>query len=823
MFLYYVNSYISTNFFVRYILSTILFVIISFQSKAQYSVQGKVVDADKKQALAFVNIGIPGQQKATSTDIDGKFKIASDKEFQQLTFSYVGYEMQSIPVWGNTKNIVVKLKRKSYELSEIEILPGENPAHRIIKLATKNRNKNNPEKIASYVCNTYSKTYWDLVYNRDEVKDKNDSAKVDSLKSRLRTFSENSHLLMMESETERKFLRPENLKETVLATKVSGFKDPSFSTSATDLQPFSFYDDYFKILGKDYLNPITSGSTNKYFFLLEDTLFQGSDSVFVISYHPLKGKNFDGLEGVLYINSNGYAIQNVIATPYDKGLIEIKIQQQYSLVDGKQWFPEQLNYELHYKKYPTKYVGMKLTGKSYIKNVQLDVPLKKKEFDEKTIVMAVDATRKDESYWATQRTDTLDAREKKTYTVIDSLGKRQHFDQTLKIFEALFTFQIPISIISIDLNKILAFNDYEIVRGGIGLHTNDRLSPWFNVGGYVGYGYKDSIAKYGFDAKIFLKKGSKDFFIKALYTSDLAEPGKAQYFYTRYSFTRNSMTYRMDFIEQEEISLSFRTMHYLTAGLAYNESFRIPKYDYVYLPDKKDVTKISIGFKSAEVRLKGRYAYKEQFVQSFGQMLSDGTKYPVIYFAYTKGLKGLNSYANYDYNKTSLGIEKTFLIKNAGKTKVLLEGGYLTGNVPYSYLFNGNGSYSKGNYIYVENTFQTMGLYEFVSDKYVNLFLSHDFGSLLFKQPKFQPQFVLFTNLGYGTLANADQHKNIELKTMEKGFYESGVLVNNLVKLNYYNIAYLGIGGGAFLRYGPYSTPYTEDNLTYKFSLTVSF
>jgi hypothetical protein len=153
----------------------------------------------------------------------------------------------------------------------------------------------------------------------------------------------------------------------------------------------------------------------------------------------------------------------------------------------------------------------------------------------------------------------------------------------------------------------------------------------------------------------------------------------------------------------------------------------------------------------------------------------------------------------------------------------MLEGGYLTGNVPYPYLFNGNGSYTQGNYLYVENSFQTMGLYEFVSDKYFNLFFSHNFGTLLFKQPKFQPQVMIFTNAGYGSLAHPEQHKNLGLKTMEKGYYESGLLINNVIKINYYNIVYIGLGGGAFIRYGSYSYPQTKDNLVYKISFTMTF
>lgn len=798
------------------------FFIFSVNTFAQYSIEGKITDASGRQALAFVNIGIPGQSSGTSTDIDGKFKLNASRPIRKIVCTYVGYETLEYTV-GTEKQVLLRMKKKAYDLDAVEVLPGENPAHRIIKLATKNRDRNNPEKITSYTCNTYTKTYYDIVYNTDELETKEDSLKSDSLRSRLRTFTETAHVLMMESVTERKYLRPGHTKETVTATKVSGFKNPSFSMSATDLQPFSFYDDNFQILGKDYLNPITSGSTSKYFFLLEDTLYQGNDSVFIISFRPYKGKNFDGLEGLLYINSNGYAIQNVIASPYDKGLIDIKIQQQYTLIDGRQWFPEQLNYELHYKKYPSKYMGMKLTGKSYISNVQLDVPLCNRDFDEKTVAMNDDASKKDNAYWQQNRVDSLDAKEKKTYRIVDSIGREAHFDRLLTIVEALTTLQIPISYVSIDLNKIIGLNDYEIVRGGIGLHTNDKLSKWFDVGGYVGYGYKDSTMKYGFDAQVNFKKNSKEYWLKALYSNDLAEPGRSQYFYTKNNYLRNEMTYRMDFIEQKEVSVNFRALKYLTANVAYNESFRIPEYDYLFLPDRSDPTETQLGFRSAEIRIKGRYAWKEELVQAFGQLLSDGTKHPVIYFAYTKGLKGNLPYANYDYDKISLGIERTFHIKNVGKTSIRLEGGYLNGNVPYPYLFNGAGSGAKGNYLYVPNTFQTMGLYEFLSDRYVNLFVEHNFGSLLFKRPKFQPQLLAVTNIGYGSLAHPEQHTNIEFKTMEKGFYESGLMLNNLIRENYYNIVYLGLGGGAFMRYGSYANVHVKENMAYKVSLVVTF
>ena len=806
---------------------------MSTHSFANYSLEGKVMDYTTKEPLAFVSIVIKGTQKVTYTTIEGKFKIVSEVPVTDLIFSYVGYRQINYHITNST-NIIIKMEVKENVLNEVKIMAGENPAHRIIKLASLNRKKHDPENIKSYTCKIYGKTYSDFIFNtlkKDSVRTdsgnirvtvtKKDTLGKDTSHPFLKSFVLNSHLFMMESVTERKYLAPDNLNETVLATKVSGLKNPTFSASANDLQPFSFYNDYFTMLGKDYLNPITYGSTTKYFFQLEDTLYQEKDTVFIISFRPLKNKNFNGMQGVLYINTNEYAIQNVIASPFDKGLMELKIQQQYQYVDNKQWFPQQLNYELFYKNYPSKAMGMKLTGKSFITEVTIDPKLRKRDFGFATVVMDPKAAFHDSAYWAANRLDTLSTKEKLTYTILDSIGEKKNFDKKLKLIEALTTLQLPVSFINIDLNRVVSANNYETVRIGVGVHTNDRLSSRFTVGGYTGYGFKDKVFKYGGDAKLYLRKNSKDYYLKYSYSNDISEPGKVQYFYSAVNSLRNLMTYRMDKVEQHEVSAHFRALKYFTVNVALNQNKRTPNYLYDFYSDVFSVPQIPV-FRSTEVRITGRYAYKEKLVQAFGQLISSGSKYPIIHFAYRSGFK-TPGYGDYSFHTFSAGIEKTFLIKNAGKINVLLEGGKVEGNVPYPYLFNGNGSFTKNGYLYVQHTFQAMGLYEFLSDRYVNLFLSHNFGSLLFKDEKHQPEFVVFTSIGYGTLQDSSRHKQITFKTMEKGYYESGLMVNNIIKVNYLNLFYFGLGGGVFMRYGPYAYKKTQDNMAYKLSFTVTF
>jgi hypothetical protein len=153
-----------------------------------------------------------------------------------------------------------------------------------------------------------------------------------------------------------------------------------------------------------------------------------------------------------------------------------------------------------------------------------------------------------------------------------------------------------------------------------------------------------------------------------------------------------------------------------------------------------------------------------------------------------------------------------------GQSDFRFAGGYINKSLPYSLLFTGEGS--KSNYPFlINNTFQTMKPYEFLSDRYVNIFFSHNFGSLLFERPKFKPKFIIIQNTGWGTLRNASDH-SIDFKEKNKVFLESGLLINNIIRFKIFNVYHVGFGGGSFYRYGYYSNDKVFDNMALKLSIT---
>lgn len=797
----------------RRIIPIIFFALIFWHSaESQMAISGKVIDARTREPLPFVNIIINQDERSgTTSDIYGKFYYNSGKPIETLTFSYVGYEKLTISVslTDVQKPIDIAMHESAFEFKEIVVKAGENPANRIIRNVIENRKSNNPENISSFTYKSYNKVVYDFDFS--------DTTATDEVKDAMDSLFKGGHLLMMESVTERKFVRPDNSEETILGVKVSGFKNASFAPLATDIQPFSFYNEIIPIFDINYLNPISSGSLSKYDFQIKDTLLQGNDTTFIISFKPQQGKNFEALTGLLYINTNKFAIQNVIAEPSESGFIDIRIQQKYRFVDDQLWFPEQLKFEIFVRQNTSMTAGVKGSGISEIKDVTLFPDLDKNDFALESIRMDALANKRDSLFWEQQRPDPLSEKERTTYQVIDSLGDKYKFDAILKVMEKVSLNKIPLSWIDVDISKILAYNKYEGIRLGLGAYTNEKFMKNISVGGFFGYGFKDHHWKYGGEVIATLNK-EKEFQLRGKYQNNLLEVGKSRlgYFSKAQFDWRTFLAERMDNIEQGSIAVGFRALRYARLNVSLNHTLVTPLYQYAFqVGEEAPVT----DYTTSDITLQLRYAFKEKLISSLGQRISMGTKYPVFSFAYTRGLSDAFS-SHFRFNKIEARIDQSIFIKNLGESRIRIEGGYIDQELPYGLLYTGEGSYVQNWSVLVRNSFQTVRPYEFLSDRYVDVHYSHNFGSLLLQIGRWKPSVTIYQNIGWGSLQHPEYHQLIDFKTKEKGLYETGVQIDQILKFNYLNVAYMGFGAGAYYRYGPYAYRSASDNLAFTISMT---
>lgn len=789
---------------------------------AQHLLSGRVVDSRTSEPLAFVNLRNADGSEGTSTDIDGKFILRSATPVTTLLLSYVGYEpLRFNPV--NTSGIRIKMVRRQIELEGVTIVPGENPAWRIIRQVMAHRDSNDHEKLSSFRYQAYEKMVFAI--NADSIM-LADTALLDTSAMKLRRFVEKRDFFMIENVVERTFKAPDRNVEKVLATHMSGFRDPVFVFLLSQLQTTTFYKEEIRIGDRTYISPLTNGSLSRYFYQLEDTLTDGSDSVFVISFRPWKGTNFDGLKGTLSVSTDGWAIVNVIAEPaVTEKAMSIKIQQLYHKPDGIHWFPRQLNTDLFFRnlevqagKGANNSFHMIARGRTYVKEANINPDVKGSELAMLGTDIDPNAATRDAAFWDQHRIDSLTARELETYRFIDSIGRKANFDRLARMMETAMDGRIPMGWVDLDINRLLRYNNYEGWYAGVGLATSKRLSTRFMLHGFWGYGFRDKTAKYGGGLEVVVNRRQE---VSAGYqfSNDIEENGHPAFPFTSRSlidetFFREILTNRFDAIQRHEGYLKFRALRHFLFQLRGSTEQNRPMFNYQYTLQPQSGRPI---YHFNEISLGVRFAFRERFLRTMRNKISMGSDYPVVVLNVTRGFNDLfqNSFS---YTKADLKVTASAYLRFVGRTTVSMLAGLTDGEVPLSRLQNAPAAYGRFS-VYSPASFATMRINEFYSDQYAALFFSHDFENLLFRSRWFNPRPELIFSALWGTMQHREYHAGVDFGVPEQGYFEAGLSLNNMINLQFYNL-----GLGAFWRFGSYSLPNTSENLsvniTFKWSIT---
>ncbi len=449
--------------------------------------------------------------------------------------------------------------------------------------------------------------------------------------------------------------------------------------------------------------------------------------------------------------------------------------------------------------------------RSNISDINFNSNFKRREFSQFNNTISKNATKQDDDFWEKYR--TLTEKDLKTYQTIDSLGEEFKLDQKAEILEIVASGNIPIKFINIDLKDLYLINGYETFRLGLPIETNDRFSRFISIGAYGGYGFGDKQWKYGSHLKFNIHRPSYTS-LKFGFSQDI-EFSDYYCFYGEMPAVSFETLARKIFLSEADLtkkiysSLNFTLFKYLQGNLSYNYqekhiSNQI-RYDFI--------SNIDNFIYTSDFTLKLRYAYKEKFMRTpRGNRISLGTTYPIAFFNATYGTDLF--LANNEYFKLEAKLKKKFLIRNFGETIIDLTGGYIFGDVPYTNLYYAEGSRYNVNSdlgLSVNNTFNTMRIDEFISDKFANIFISHDFGSLLFSTKSWKPQLLITTAIGWGNNSRIGELQNETFaKKMNKGFYESGIQINNILST---------YGVGIYYRYGPYALTKEINNWAFKISI----
>lgn len=816
---------------VRKLLASLLLLGVTHYGQSQ-TISGKVIDSVKVEPIAFANLVLDDGIRGTTSDIEGNFTLNIPAGYSgMITISHVSYKRLKLPLSYFTKNKIIRLAPSVTILSEVVFKAEENPAFRIIRKAVKNKKQHNPDNLDSYQYNSYNK----LIIKGSEptagfkdkvskLKEKPDTAKLSKKDKELLSFdsiTNKMHFFMSESVTEKQVMNPGRSKETLIGFRASGFKSPLFANVATDYQPFSFYSDNISLLGKDFLNPISKNSEDRYDFYLTDTTYLDQDTVYIIQFEPRKGKLITGLKGMVSISTDEYAIKNIIASSSDTlALTKIRIQQNYEKVNGK-WFPVQLNTDIDFEEFKIFDSHLMVQHRSFIRDVQINPTLKKSSFGDIKVDLTLPKPALNSEMLSKFRTSPLDAKEGQTYVTIDSVMRK--FRWLDKGVEAFATQAWPLGPFEIDLTKIARINSFEGFRLGAGLYTSNRFSKWLRVGGYAAYGFKDGRWKYGGEMRFNINP-NRDFHLTLSYANDIYETGYSHDGQNKNLIATNEsirkfLSSQYDRMETYKGELGYRLLPRIHASAFVSKNQINPTYNYQLLFNNEPLSSFNIS----ETGVSLRYSTSENYMQLAGKKIFLGREWPLISFTYTKA-GDLFDAQKFNYSKYDLSARFQFKHRPKGKTRLAIHAGWVDGLAPYGRLYNGRGAQEVQG-IFVDEFFQTMKLYEFTASRYASIFLNHNFGNVFFDSRYSKPELVIYQHAGIGDLENKNNHvsTSLEFKPFDKGFVESGLGFNNLLRWKYSNVAYYGLGGAVFYRYGDYQLVKTTDNLFFRITFNIAF
>ena len=551
---------------------------------------------------------------------------------------------------------------------------------------------------------------------------------------------------------------------------------------------------------------------------MEDTIDLAEGKVYSINFRPKKNVNFDGLTGTLFVGAHDASLRHVLAREAKETVVPLQFFQSYRQQPAGHWLPEQLRTRFEWQQVSTARTSLAAEMSSYLTTAARPPAAEAmRHFDPIVLSAEGESNRWSEARWNKARGNTFTPTDRQTYRLYDSLRYDKNLDRLLRFAEKLHSGRLPAGPVDIEVRKLLRINAWEGFRPGLGLISNASFSTRYTAGIYAGYGIADKKPKYhlfvAFPLAIY-----PDATVTAGYQRDLSEAGGTEFAFNtpQYSseWLRDLLVLKMDRLSSFYSTVQARVFRDVQVQLGLSRTNRMPLYGYMYVPQAADQTGRE-PFRMLEFSAGLRFAFRERFVATPHNRFSVGTRWPVLWYSVRQGVNGLG--ANWNYTRSDVKVQYSRRWLGAGTTGIQAVAGSVSGHAPYGLLYNGHGSLKVPSVV-IHNSFETMRYNEFLSDRYLAFFLSHNFGKFLIRREGFEPTVEVLHNMGWGSLRNPEVHQEITFKTMNRGYLESGVFLNDLFLVRFYLLK-MSLGSGFFFRYGAYAEPQAVNNIFFKFSL----
>jgi hypothetical protein len=746
----------------------ILFYLLSNYIFSQtFTLSGKISDS-KKNAMPFASVLIKGTTIGTNSNADGFYNIKVQAGTYDVIFQYIGYkkETKTITISVDTKLDAV-LADDSYQLKEVTVTLGEDPAYAVIRQAIKKR-KYYLKQVSSYTCTAYIKSLQRLKEVSKAM------TKLISVSGEKFDSSMLGVIYLSESESKYHFRKPDDEKEIMFSSKVSG-NNQGFSFNQLSDMKFNFYENLVTIDGlsdRPFISPINENAFLSYRYHLLGTSFEDGKMINKIEVLP-KRKTDPCFHGIIYIQENTWRIHSVDMYLTKDAKIDfvdtLHVKQLHAPIIGDSiWMPINLNFSFHFK-----FLGIKGDGynNAVLSGYEINPTFPKKFFKNEVLKVEDEANKKDTGYWKENRPIPLTTEEVIDYHKKDSIAKRKdskqykdsidHKANRFKPSALLLGYRFQ------NTFKKTNFSTSGLINGGIqyntveGINSSVKLNYEKNYEDYRKYeidgGVRYGFSNYLWGGKIgwtYLQKPQKfqQFGVNLQSMVEQYNPAKPlpEFMNSIYTLLVNDNYLKM--YKKTSVQLNYRReivngiILYANAEYAERDALKNTTNN-LWIDDKNKLFTSNnpqnpgtdnLLFKTNNafvLDVRFRIRFKQKYYTLPHRKIITGSKYPRVNISYIKAIPVLNATADYDVVKITLeddiklGLFGTFAYRG--------NAGYFINNKTMYFMdykhFNGNQTIlANRDYL---NSFKLLPYYTYSTQKeYIELHAEHHFNGFIFNK-----------------------------------------------------------------------------------------
>lgn len=786
------------------------FLLISNFISSQTSVKGILTD-EKNKPIASANIVFSGSNEGTLTNSSGAFILKSNNHYSNITISFMGFENKIIHLENqNTNKLTITLKEQASTLNEVTIKSRsrirlkkkENPAYKILQNIWKNKKQNELKLCKFYEYEKYS-TIELGIDNLDTAFVKKALKKdFDSIAIKMKTNSDNKFFVPIEFVERNEKIYGNNIlnKERIDidGERVIGIKQQGkiFENIANTFQEIDVYQNNITILNKNFVSPISSEGFGTYDYELTDSTFVADKKQYIIRFFPKEPRDF-AFRGSFTVDTKNFALTEIeMQTPKKMNLNFVRnfeLTKTFAIQNDSIYLPLLNEYKGDFTLLTKdeKEKGAYVVKKEMYSNYLLNIPKEDNFYSAQTQQITTNQFEKDSTYWNNIQDDET----KNLYKLVNVIKDSKKIKAVTGTIYTLSDGYIPLfkGFQTGNIWTTAARNQIEGLRLRFGFRTFISDDDRFRVEGFVAYGRKDKITKYGLEGRYLLSTSPRTI-ISAAFLKDNEQMGLTQFNGihllpeadkgSKALFNRGQ-NFFLSKIQKSMFRIDLEPSKNLHLGLVLTRNIIKSAAPNRFSLDYLDTNTGKIKSETTDVTSDLYLTYTPgKEVSGFGVDEKQGIKlHPTFMFNYKRGYKNVFG-GSFNYNRLQMLYNNPISLGKFGIFDATIGAGKTFEPTPLSIL---TAVSSNQTYFLLPNTFALLDYYDFVADTYVEGHFEHHFnGFLMNKIPIIKKlnwrSLVTFRGV-YGTISNGSKEINqssILYVAPTKLYYEYGFGFENI-------------------------------------------